>query len=173
VLRAVCEVTNDPDIVVLGSQAILGSYDEDDLPAAATMSMEADVAWLADSAERERAEMVNGEIGEQSGFHDMYGYYPEGISVATAILPEGWQDRLQTWNLASSQPAHPLFLDKYDLAVAKLAAHREKDKAFVGALLDAGLLETERISERAAILPAEVDYRVKERIRAWLQTRDT
>lgn len=30
----------------MGSQAILGTYEEDVLPAAATMSMEADVAFL-------------------------------------------------------------------------------------------------------------------------------
>jgi hypothetical protein len=66
VLRAVCEVTGDPEVVVLGSQAILGYFDEDELPSLATMSMEADVAWLNDSSNRERAELVNGAIGELS-----------------------------------------------------------------------------------------------------------
>jgi len=173
VLRAVCDVTGDPNVVVLGSQAILGSYDEDILPPAATMSMEADVAWLSDTGDRERAETVNGAIGEMSGFHDAYGYYPEGISVETATLPDGWRDRLHTWDLTSSQPAQPLFLDKYDLAVAKLAAGRDKDFDFVGALIDNALLDVERVRERASILPSDVDQRVKDRISAWLGSRAT
>ena len=136
------------------------------------MSMEADVAWLADTAERERAERVNGEIGEMSAFHTQNGYYPEGISVAIATLPDGWRDRLHAWDLVSSHPARPQFLDKYDLVVAKLAAYREKDLAFVGALLDHGLLETERVRERAAFLPPEVDSRVKARIASSLDSKD-
>jgi hypothetical protein len=88
VLSAVCDVAGDADVVVLGSQAILGSFDEDDLPPVATMSMEADVAWLSDSSKRERAELVNGAIGEMSAFHDQFGYYPEGVSLETAVLPE-------------------------------------------------------------------------------------
>jgi hypothetical protein len=46
ILRAACDVTGDADVLVLGSQSILGTYDEAELPPAATMS-EADLAWLA------------------------------------------------------------------------------------------------------------------------------
>jgi len=35
-LRAACEVTGDPDILVVGSQSILASHYEDELPAPAT-----------------------------------------------------------------------------------------------------------------------------------------
>ena len=88
ILRAACEVTGDPDVVVVGSQSILGTYDEDDLPPAVMMSMEADLAWQRDSGDRERAETVNGAIGELSGFHETNGYFPEGVSLGTVILPE-------------------------------------------------------------------------------------
>lgn len=93
ILRAACDVTGDPDVIVLGSQPILGTYDEDELSSAATMSMEADLAWLRDSEDRERAEKVNGAIGELSAFHESNGYYPEGISLETAIHPQGWRTR--------------------------------------------------------------------------------
>ena len=52
VLRAACDVTGDPDIIVLGSQSILGTYDEDDLPPAATMSMEVDLGVRVGGASR-------------------------------------------------------------------------------------------------------------------------
>jgi hypothetical protein len=40
VLRAACAITGDPAMRVVGSQSILGSFDEDDLPPAASASME-------------------------------------------------------------------------------------------------------------------------------------
>lgn len=43
-------------------------------------------------------------------------------------------------------------LDKHDLVIAKLVAHREKDLAFAGALLDAGLLDTSILLARVAAL---------------------
>ena len=75
---------------------------------------------------------MNGEIGELSGCHESNGYYPGGISLETAILPEGWQDRVHGWGVASSYPAN------IDLAVSKLAAFREKDREFVAALIETG-----------------------------------
>lgn len=92
VLRAACSITDDEGVLVIGSQAILESFDEDDLPVEATASIEADVAFL-DDADRAKADMVEGAIGEMSGFHATYGYYAEGIHVDTAVLPEGWRDR--------------------------------------------------------------------------------
>ncbi len=40
VLRAASGIADDPDILVIGSQALLTSYDEDELPLAATTSMD-------------------------------------------------------------------------------------------------------------------------------------
>ncbi|MGP9681352.1 hypothetical protein [Brachybacterium sp. AOP3-A1-3] len=47
-LRAACDVAGDRDVLVIGSQSILGTYDEDELPAAATASIEADIGFLDD-----------------------------------------------------------------------------------------------------------------------------
>ena len=48
VLRAVSRIADDPDVLVIGSQSILGSYSEDELPPEATGSMEVDTAFFAD-----------------------------------------------------------------------------------------------------------------------------
>lgn len=66
--------------------------------------------------------------------HAAEGIYAEGISVSTAILPDGWQTRLRTWGLTSSAPARPLFLEPHDLCVAKLMAedHRGATSDAVG-----------------------------------------
>ena len=39
-LRAASQIVDDPEIVVLGSQAILGSFREDELPEQVVVSME-------------------------------------------------------------------------------------------------------------------------------------
>ncbi|WP_216654421.1 DUF6036 family nucleotidyltransferase [Nocardioides sp. zg-DK7169] len=152
---------DDPDVLVLGSQSILGTFDEDDLPAEATASLEADVAFLNDP-DRDKADRVEGTIGELSPFHDTNGYYAEGIHVSTAVLPRGWRDRLVGWGLVSSAPARPHFLDPHDLAVSKMVRLSEKDRLFVGALIEARMLDVQRLRERAEMLDEKYE---KHRIR--------
>lgn len=166
-LRSACAVAHDPDVLVLGSQSILGSFDEEDLPPEATASQEADIAFLDDPG-RDKADEVEGAIGEMSTFHETNGIYAEGVHIDVAVLPAGWQSRLVDWGLESSKPAEPRFLDPHDLAVAKLAAARQKDYDFVLSLIRAGLLDAALINERASLLPSGIDPRVRERIEAWL-----
>ena len=67
ILRAACDIAGDQEVLVLGSQSILGAYDEDDLPPAATASLEADIAFL-DDPKRIKADEVEGAISEMSPF---------------------------------------------------------------------------------------------------------
>jgi hypothetical protein len=171
VLRAACTVAHDPNVLVLGSQSILGSFDEDELPPEATASIEADIAFL-DDTDRQKADRVDGAIGELSAFHDTNGVYAEGVHVETAILPVGWENRLVGWDLESSHPASPRFLDPHDVAAAKLAAGRAKDKDFVSALIRVGLLDVAVIRRRASLLPAESDPRIGHHHRRTLNFRN-
>ena len=67
----------------------------------------------------------------------------------------GWS-RVQNANTAAPSGA-PQYtgwcLDKEDLCVAKLCALREKDRNFVAALLDAGLVDAEVIAARLSDVP--------------------
>lgn len=167
ILRAACDITGDRRVLVIGSQSILGTFDEDDLPAEATASMEADIAFRDDPG-RIKADDVEGAIGEMSLFHESHGVYAEGTHVETAVyLPPGWQDRLVGWRLRSSEPADPRFLEPHDLAIAKLGASREKDLAFVDALIGADLLDIATLRERCSLLPDEHEV-VRERIDGFL-----
>jgi hypothetical protein len=87
ILRAASAIVGDPDVLVIGSQSVLGSFAEDDLPLEATSSMEADIAFFDDPADA-KADQVDGAIGELSTFHETFGYYAQGVSVSTAVLPE-------------------------------------------------------------------------------------
>lgn len=166
-LRAACDIAGDHEVLVLGSQSILGAFDEDDLPPAATASMEADIAFL-DDPDRFKADQVEGAIGELSTFHLNNGFYAEGVHIETAMyLPEGWRTRLISWPLRASEPAEPRFLEPHDLAIAKLGAAREKDRAFVEALVEARILSVSALIDRCAQLP-EKHAAVRARIAAYL-----
>ncbi|MGH3479261.1 MAG: DUF6036 family nucleotidyltransferase, partial [Nocardioidaceae bacterium] len=67
VLRAASGIVDDPDILVIGSQSLLASYDEDELPLTATASMEVDLAYFDDPDDL-KADTVDGAIGELSAF---------------------------------------------------------------------------------------------------------
>src|SRR6202142_1222861 len=90
-IRAAGSIANDPEIVVIGSQSILGQFP--DAPAALLISAEAD---LFPRNYPELAELIDGSIGEGSPFHELYGYYAQGVGERTAILPHGWRSR-STW----------------------------------------------------------------------------
>jgi hypothetical protein len=101
VLRAAASIVELSDLVVIGSQAILASYPEWELPPGATMSVEADLAVDATLArvdlavdESTLADRIDGAIGEGSMFHQTHGYYAQGVETTTAVLTEGWRDRL-------------------------------------------------------------------------------
>lgn len=46
-IRTACQIIGQPEVIVVGSQSILGSIDEARLPAAATMSLEIDILPIA------------------------------------------------------------------------------------------------------------------------------
>lgn len=167
-LRAACRVADDPDVLVLGSQSILGTWDEDELPAPATASMEADLAFLNDP-DRAKADLVEGAIGEFSDIHSHEGIYAEGIHISTAFLPHGWRERLRTWPLQSSRPSRPWFLEPHDLCAAKLMAGRDKDREFVGALISVELVSPDTIADRLAIMPTDAPVLAVERALMFLR----
>src|SRR5262245_40138834 len=88
-IGAAAAISEDDEIVVLGSQAILGQCP--DAPAELLVSKEADVFPRHFP---ERAELIDGSIGELSPFHDTFGYYAQGVGPETATLPKGWESRL-------------------------------------------------------------------------------
>jgi len=161
-LRAASSIAEVTDLVVIGSQSILGTYPEWELPHEATMSVEADIAIDADLArldvaadETELADKIDGAIGEGSMFHRTHGYYAQGVETATAVLTVGWRDRLVPVICETADPvAVGWCLERHDLWVAKASAGREKDWDFCRALARAGLVDRDPCLERIQLLSA-------------------
>jgi Nucleotidyltransferase of unknown function (DUF6036) len=152
ILRAACTIAGDPRILVIGSQSILGSFSEDDLPSDATRSIEADIAFF-DDRDEEKSDKVDGGIGDGSMFHETYGVYGQGVGLSTAHLPSGWQDRLVPFVDPEADPSESSCLEPHDLVVSKLVAGRDKDYQFARALLEAGLVHADVLRARAELLP--------------------
>ena len=166
VLWAAASISHDPDVLIIGSQSVLGSMDESRLPPVATGSMEVDVAFF-DDADNRKSDMVDGAIGELSPFHEEHGYYAQGVSVSTAKLPRGWRDRLVIIETDASRPGRGNCLEPHDCVISKLLAGREKDYAFAAALLKEGLVERDVLEERLAEVE-DVETIVIDRVRRWL-----
>jgi hypothetical protein len=148
VIRAAAAIADDPEIIVIGSQAIHGQVPNP--PALTLMSMEADIY---PRNRPERADLLEGAIGELSAFHDLYGYYAQGVSPTTAILPAGWQDRLAVLHNANTGSGTGLCLSLPDLLLSKYAAGREKDIAFNRAVIQHGLVNQADLLALLATLP--------------------
>ncbi|HEX6073651.1 MAG TPA: DUF6036 family nucleotidyltransferase [Micromonosporaceae bacterium] len=177
-IRTACQIIGHEAVVVVGSQSILGSFTEDELPSEATMSMEIDVLPLGDGGDETArlADLIEGVAGEWSPFEEQHGFSIDGVDLGTAVLPSGWRDRLvkiQNANTAapSGVPQYTGWcLDKEDLCVAKLCAFREKDQNFVAALLDVGLVDARVIAKRLPEVPKN-HHSSAERALSWLAAR--
>ena len=88
VINAAAEITGD-DIVVIGSQAILGQFPN--APPSLLRSMEAD---MYPRNHPDRAIEIDGAIGDGSRFHETYGYYGHGVGPETPQAPAGWDERM-------------------------------------------------------------------------------
>lgn len=123
-IRASCQIIGRPEVIVVGSQSILGTFREDALPAGATMSVEVDILPIADGNDETArlADLIEGVAGEFSPFEQLHGFSIDGVDLETTVLPEGWRGRLvKVQNANTAAPSgEPRFtgwcLDKEDLA---------------------------------------------------------
>jgi hypothetical protein len=158
-LRAAASVAAADELVVVGSQAILGAFP--DAPAELLSSMEVDVYPLHAP---ERADLIDGSIGELSPFHETFGYYAHGVSPETAALPTGWRNRLVKVANENTGGATGWCISPADLAISKLVAGREKDMDFVRALLKHGMITVASVSDLLAEMPVNTTDAVRARL---------
>lgn len=142
-IRAAGAITNDAEIVVIGSQAILGQFPN--APSPLLVSAEADLFPLH---RPELADLIDGSIGEGSSFHELFGYYAQGVGERTAVLPSGWRDRLIRIENANTRGVAGLCLEVHDLAVSKHVASREKDLEFTRELARHGMTDSKTLLGR-------------------------
>lgn len=150
IIRAASAITNQYEIIVVGSQSILGSVDYP--PAECLVSAEAD---LIVPGNEKLWNLIDGAIGEGSPFEMSFGYYAQGVDSTTCTLPEGWRDRLVRLQSQNTDGKAGYCLDVTDLFLAKCAANREKDRKFNLALLKHGIVHSEVALSRVESMPLD------------------
>ncbi len=150
IIRAACEIAQDEELIIFGSQAVLGQFP--DSPPALTVSMEADVF---PKNKPERSDLIDGTIGEGSPFHAAFGYYAQGIDRSTATLPEGWERRLVQIRNENTRRHAGWCLEIHDLLISKCVAGRPKDIRFLSEALRAGLASVSILRERLEVTPID------------------
>jgi len=156
VIRAAGAIAETDELIIIGSQAILGSLL--DPPQELLSSMEVDLYPIP---EVEQADLIDGSIGEESPFHDTFGYYAHGVGPETAVLPQNWKDRLVVISNAKTRGVKGYCLHPIDIAASKLAAGRERDIEYVRVLKNKKLIDLEKTRNiMRSELPAEVAQRI-------------
>ena len=140
-----------PRFIVAGSQALYGRVAS--VPAVVEVSMEADLL-LVREAFQARAD-IDQHFGMDSPFQAETGFYAHPVGLGTITLVPGWEERLVPFGVAEG--LHNVWaLEIHDLAASKLVAGRDKDFAFLRALLEQGLCDFSTLLARMELLRAGV-----------------
>lgn len=142
------ELTNHTEFVVIGSNSILGVPRDREIPPRMTMSNDVDAYTLNDP---ERVFALNSQLGQGSAFELKNGFYLDPVSPALPTLPQGWESRLFKVELKEGVILH--FLDANDAAISKYARCEPRDREWLRAGLEAGILS-----------PAIIEYRMRETV---------
>jgi hypothetical protein len=163
IIRAAGAIADDRDLIVVGSQAILGQFPS--APPELLLSNEADVY---PRNRPERSDLIDGTLGDGSPFERSFGYYAHGVSEETAVLPEGWRQRLVLVSGENTNFVRGWCLEVHDLAISKYVAGREKDLDFTRALVRYGMVSREVLESRLAVTSVDDQVRalVSRRIEA-------
>jgi hypothetical protein len=157
VLRAAGRITGEKQFIIIGSQSLHGKHPDiaDDI----LRSFEVDLIAKRDPS---RSEWLN-VIGQDSHFHEQFGYYADPVDESTAVLPRGWKARLVHLPEGETDGVRGLCLDPHDLAIAKYAAGRDKDLVFTRELATRGLVAHDRLEKLLDETP--VSQEARDRIR--------
>lgn len=165
-IRAACEVAEDPEIWVFGSQAILGNFPQAEHIDLLSLSIEVD---MTPKNKIERVDDIDALLGEGSQFHALHGFYIHGVPIhEAAILPDGWEERCVTIQVKGIDGSLKTAkcIEVNDLIASKLVRFEEKDTEFTRAALRYGMAEADRIISRIGKL--KISNRHSQKIRTWI-----
>jgi hypothetical protein len=152
VIRAVCAVADVAEIVVIGSQSILGQF-----PNAPDVLLQSQEADIFPKDLKLDTKLIDGALGEKSAFHQKFGYYVRGLKTEPATLPQGVLERLTPLRNENTRHYTGWCIDAHDLALSRLAVGAEPDRDFVIALHQYRMINPKTMLERMNHMPVGVD----------------
>ena len=153
-IRASGEIAGDDEIIIIGSQSILGQF-----PDARVRLLSSMEAGVYPRNKPEQAYKVDGEIGEGSSFHELHGYYARGVGKSTTVLPADWESRLVAVKNENTHGVTGYCLEVHDLAISKLIAMRPKDLEFVQELVRHDMIDKATMRRRLKLTSLEDSIR--------------
>lgn len=160
-IRAACDLADDTEVIVFGSQAILGQFP--DAPSALRQSAEADVA---PKHAVDKVDLIDAILGEDSQFHQTHGFYVHGVPIQAATLPARWNERAIKVQNKNTREFIDWCIEAHDLAASKLVAFRDKDLEFVRVLLVQKMVAPRKLITRIRRLP--ISDASRERLVQWV-----
>jgi hypothetical protein len=136
-------LTGEAEFVVVGSLSILGIVKGSEVPARMLMSIDVDCFTRQDPG---RIHEVQATLGVGSPFEARHGFYLDPISPKVPTLPEHWEHRLIRVPLDKGIVV--FFLEPNDAAVSKYARCEPRDREWIQAGLQAGLLSAPIVESR-------------------------
>lgn len=150
-IRAASRLLGTDTVYVVGSQSILASYPG--LSGCVAKSNEADIIPRLREGDQDRrpdeeALEIEGCLGADSQFFKTHGFMVEGLVEEDLCLPSGWKERLIPLSNENTGGCTGLCLECYDMAAAKLAAGRIKDRDGLVNLIRQGILKPKELLKR-------------------------
>lgn len=162
VIRAAAAIVDD-ELVVIGSQSVLAQYP--DAPDSLLQSAEVD---MYPRNRLDRADDIDGSLGDGSRFHEAYDYYAHAVGPETPTAPAGWEERLVPIELPAINPRDGLVrawcMEIHDLVLAKLAAGRPHDIEFAVEVVRSALVDREQLHLGLDLMPSAVRDLTRERL---------
>lgn len=157
-------LSGQAEFVVVGSLSILGIvHRSTGVPARMLMSIDVDCYTRPDPG---RVFELGAALGEGSAFEAEHGCFLDPISPQLPTLPDQWEHRLIRVPLEDGIVVH--FLDPNDAAVSKYARCDVRDREWIRAGLEGGLLSAAIIEARfrdTPFLDAAEEARAREALR--------
>lgn len=151
-LGEAAKLTKHRDYVIIGSLSVLGAVAAP--PDAMVFSIDIDLYPKNDPG---RTAEIASHLGLGSDFEQSNGYFADVVSPMLPTLPEGWQQRLI--RIEFDNGVTGWFLDPNDAAISKYARAEPRDRLWIRAGLDAGILSTTVIEYRMRETSMEIDER--------------
>jgi len=149
ILRAAASLSGHSRFVMVGTGAVIATAKH--IPVTMMMTeVDIYVEGIADS--EWVSDLIDASIGRYSQFHRTFGYYGDGVSEQTAVMPLDWRGRATEY-VTPDGLATAVCPSAEDIAIAKLCAWREKDQAWLREAFRPGVAKA---PETAALRRTEV-----------------
>ena len=147
ILQAAAGVTGRDTFVIVGTGAVIAQLDT--VPLDLMETREVDLYVPDDRDGYGISDLIDGSIGEGSPFDEAFGYHAHGVGARTACLPDDWPARAVRYDLPKLPDVVCLCPEANDIALSKLCAWRDKDRAWLDAGLTGGVLSLDAMEARA------------------------